>query len=145
MDNNVAYDNLHFIEMNSDHSDNDSCSDYTLSDSTESCKLIQNQNLIETDAIYRRTLNNSSDNSTENDNRRAKRIYEHEEYMFISSQKSRQSQNRSFKQFLVLFGFATSFIILLQLYLSLYYDDPMNRGMIYDIHFILKFFFFFFC
>lgn len=114
--------------MDSNYSDNDSCNDHT-----ERCKLIENQNLIETDAMYHHTLNNSSDNSVENDNRGAKRSNANNEYLFISSQGSRQFQNRFFKQFIVIFSFATLFIILLQLYLTFYYDDPMNRGTIFSL------------
>lgn len=69
--------------------------------------------------MYLRTLDNGSDN------RGAKRFH-----FFMSSQRSHRFQNRFFKQFLVIFGFATSSILLFQLYLSLYYDDPMNTSMI---------------
>lgn len=100
-------------------SDEHECIDASDEQATETSKLIQIHNVNKADAIYRRGLNANSN---------AKFLLDNEDLQYFHQQKTRQSQNRTSKQFLFLFGFATTVIILSQLYLSLYYHDPLGIG-----------------
>lgn len=85
------------------HVTNDSSSDE--SDSAD-CKLIRHQS-------------KNYDYADEND------CYDYE---FFSPTKNRNAQSKSLKQFLFVIGFASTLIILCQLYLTFYYGDPLGSG-----------------
>lgn len=85
------------------HVTNDSSSDE--SDSVD-CKLIRHQS-------------KNYDYADEND------VYD---YDFFSPIKNRNAQSKSLKQFLFVIGFASTLIILSQLYLTFYYGDPLGSG-----------------
>ena len=106
----------------SEESDNDDGSDSDASDSSisahsghiklESCTLIQNNKRAnQTDVIYRRISNYMGD---------TRFLAEYGNLQIFSTHKSMR-QNKSLKRFLFLFGFASTLILLSQLYLSLYF------------------------
>lgn len=106
----------------SEESGNDDGSDSDASDSSisahshqirlESCTLIQNNKRAnQTDVIYRRISNYMGD---------TRFLAEYGNLQIFSTHKSLR-QNKSLKRFLFLFGFASTLILLSQLYLSLYF------------------------
>lgn len=116
MDNCVDYN---AIQLNlSDESDNETGSDAsdssitTNSQATESCTLIRNNHANQTNVIYRRISNYMGD---------TRFLAEYGNFQIFSTHKSTR-QHKSLKRFLFLFGFASTLIILSQLYLSLYFD-----------------------
>lgn len=101
----------------------------------ESCALLLQDNEKSNDIILRRIAhytdggsrfqrkfqNNDYDDDHDNDDANQQR-----NIRFDTS--SRQSNKKSLKRFLLIFGFASTLIILSQLYLLFYYDDPSVQG-----------------
>lgn len=111
--------NFDSIQVNlSEDSDNDTGSDASDSSNTinsrvtERCTLIRNNSENQTDVIYRRISNYMGD---------TRFLAEYGNYQIFSTHKISR-QNKSLKRFLFLFGFASTLIVLSQLYLSLYFD-----------------------
>lgn len=107
------------VEVVFDDSSSDISED-ELSDATEHFSLIGNHNIKPNDKIYRRVLNYMGKSRYAAD-------CDDIQFYTMSQQSPRQSQNKSFKRFLFLFGFAST-IITISLYLSLYYDEPTLQG-----------------
>lgn len=107
------------VEVVFDDSSSDLSED-ELSDATENFSLIGNNNIKPNDKIYRRVLNYMGKSRYAAD-------CDDIQFYTMSQQSPRQSQNKSFKRFLFLFGFAST-IITISLYLSLYYDEPTLQG-----------------
>lgn len=125
---NINYVNCDLVQLviNED-SEDDAGSDTTDSSitinshATEKCLLIRNGNVNQSDIIYRRISNYMSGSKLLTDL--------HDLRLFSSEHKSsRHSQNKSIKRFLFIFGFASTLIVLSQLYLTLYYDDASLQG-----------------
>lgn len=102
----------------SDESDNETGSDVSdtmipiNSQANESCTLIRQNRANQTDVIYRRISNYMND---------TRFLADYGNFQIFSTHKSSR-QNKSLKRFLFLFGFASTLIVLSQLYLSLYFD-----------------------
>lgn len=134
----------------------DSSNDREISDSyaTEKCALLLQNNEKSNDIILRRVTHytdgcsmfqrkfqDDDDDYDGSDDGNQLQPRHHSIRFDVSL---RQSQKKSFKRFLFLFGFASTLIILSQLYLLFYYDDPSVQGVcvcsIYTITiFILSF------
>lgn len=124
----------------SEENDNDDCNDSDASETStnahsgqiklESCTLIQNKKRAnQTDVIYRRISNYMGD---------TRFLAEYGNLQIFSTHKSLR-QNKSLKRFLYLFGFASTLILLSQLYLSLYfYGSSFGSELINEnAHFFL--------
>lgn len=103
---------------NEENGNNSDCSDLNPV-SVECYKFLKNQTDDDFDLVYHRFQYDTSKSYSDSD----------DEDLQSSLDKSRSIRNKSLKNFLFLFGFASSLIILSQLYLSLYYDDPISKGM----------------
>lgn len=101
----------------SDCTDSDDPNEY----STDNCKLIQSAE---------RAKSTKNPNCLQSDNNNKNVYPDFDNDLAFSSNRHRQKQSKSLKQFLFLFGFASSIIILSQLYLSIYFNDPLGRGTI---------------
>lgn len=97
-------------------SDNDSSFERNSTD-TESYTLLRNKHANKTDLIYRRISNYMGDS----------RFFTELSgfHIFSSAQKSTR-QNKSMKRFLFIFGFASTLLILSQIYLTLYFDGSYD-------------------
>lgn len=135
MDDCVDNVNCHSIQMESNE-DSDDC---TGSDSespiensskaSERCTLIRNDHANKTDVIYRRISSYMGD---------SRLFTELADFQFFASTKKSARQNKSLKRFLFLFGFASTLLILSQIYLTFYFD-----GSSYESKFFQRKVFFF--
>lgn len=132
---NLSYSELCTVQLHSSgdisdnidsSSDENDCIEEIDEQTAETCKLILIQNVNEPNATYRRS---------QNSNTNSKFSYENDDFIYYNHLKTRQAPNKTSKKFLFLFGFATTIIILSQIYLSLYYSDPLGRGNFFFIIF----------
>lgn len=119
-----SYD--YYVNYNATQTEaNDECDDYTGNDSdssselnsqsAENCTLIRNETTNKADLMYRRISNYMGDS----------RIFvEFANIRLFSSHKS-QRQHKYLKRFLFLFGFASTLLVLSQLYLTNYFNGTL--------------------
>lgn len=97
---------------------------------TENCALLLQNNEKSNDIIVLRRIAHYTDGGS-----RFKTKFQDDDYdnddgnQQQNSRFERQSRRKSLKRFLFLFGFASMLIILSQLYLLFYYDDPSVQGV----------------
>lgn len=143
MDSRINRMNCDSVEVILSDSSGDSSNSNDNSDATENCTLLRSGSCNTTtnntnnnnnynpqqqnDVIYRRIANYAPNSKIDTDFDDDLEMYGASPQYHSSSRQPLQS--KSVRRFLFIFGFASTLIILSQIYLSLYYEEPTLQGL----------------